>query len=460
MSVRGEAAEPQPLSLRARLLLVSALVLVGFVALTGLALDRAFRESADTAQQARLEALLYLLMGSLDVAADGSLSIPAQVPEARLALPASGLYAAIARIDADPAAPEPRPPTHWRSASTVGLALALGDTLAPGQSLSEVRRAAAGESYRVLARGVRWEIGDTPSLITFSVAAPLAARGADIASYRHALWSALALMALLLLGALTLVQRWGLRPVRRLARRLAAMEAGEARELGGRYPRELAPLARNLDRLLERERALLERHRKALGDLAHSLKTPLAVLRSAPDDAALAQQVREQAARMDEIVNYQLQRAATAGASRLAEARPLAPLVERRLASMAKVHVTRALALHNTVPAALAARIDEGDALELLGNLLDNACKWAATELRVEARRHQGGLLIVVEDDGPGIADAPRLLQRGLRGDERIAGHGIGLAIVHDIALAYGGSLSFARSALGGARVEVWLGQC
>jgi two-component system, OmpR family, sensor histidine kinase PhoQ len=454
-----EVAAPctgSPVSLRLRLLLVSLAVLLAFVGLTGVALDRAFRDSADTAQQARLEALLYLLMGTLEVAGDGSLVMPASLPEPRLALPGSGLYAVIARPDESSAG---QSAVRWQSPSTLGVRLALDDVLAPGERVNTVRSAADGQPYRVVAQGVRWAIGETPFPLSFNVAAPLASLEAEVASYRRSLWGALAVVSALLLLALVVVLEWALQPLRRLARRLAAMEAGEVGELGGAYPRELAPLANNLDRLLERERALMARHRQALGDLAHSLKTPLAVLRGAPPDADLPALVQAQAQRMDEIVGYQLQRAATAGASRFAAPLPLAGVVERVRASLAKVHAGRQLALLSAVPAGLAVRIDEGDALELLGNLMDNACKWAAGRVEVSAVSAEGGVRLVVEDDGPGIDDPQGLLVRGVRGDERTAGHGIGLAIVADIVLAYGGSLHFGRSAAGGARVEVWLPQ-
>ncbi|HRP95827.1 MAG TPA: ATP-binding protein [Rhodocyclaceae bacterium] len=449
----------RPWSLRVRLLAVSLSVLLGFVVLTGLALDRAFRDSADAAQQERLEALLYLLMGALEVGADGRLLMPAPLPEARLATPASGLYAEIVRAPAAPGA-DVVPPTRWLSDSALGLSVPLGAVLAPGERISEVRAGDDGLAYRVLARGVRWAIGERPSLITFSVAAPLASTGTGVEAYRRSLWSALAVMAALLLVALVLVQHWGLRPLRRLARRLAAMEAGDARDPGGPYPRELAPLARNLDRLLQRERTMLERHRKALGDLAHALKTPLAILRTAPGQPEPVQIVREQTQRMDAIVQYHLQRAATAGASQSAPPIALAPLVARLCASIAKVHADRALTLDNSVPAELHARIDDGDAMELLGNLVDNACKWATTTVRVQATRCEGGLLLAVDDDGAGIADPQRLMRRGLRGDERVPGHGMGLAIVNDIALAYGGEVRIERSTLGGARIAVWLAAC
>lgn len=478
-------------SLRARLLAVSGVVLLCFIGLTGLALDRAFRDSADAAQQERLEALVYLLMGSLEISPDGHLLMPAQLPEARLSTPGSGLYAHIVAtreqavspggVVVDEGAPDPsdakprwesnwesswessresRGQSRWQSNSTLGVDIPFAEALAPGERLSEVRQGVDGRAYRVVAQGVRWAIGERPSHITFGVSAALASRGAEVGAYRRSVWAALALMSGLLLLALVAVQGWGLRPLRLLTHRLAAMEAGETREIGGRYPRELAPLVANLDRLLTRERALMERHRKALADLAHALKTPLAVLRSAPADAALPALMREQTQRMDDIVHYQLQRAATAGASQTAPPLALAALVDRLHASMAKVYAARRLVLDNALAADVRARIDEGDALELLGNLIDNACKWARTRVQVHAQRRDGGLVIAVEDDGPGIADLQRLMLRGQRGDEGAPGHGIGLAVVHDIALAYGGELRIERSALGGARVVVWLGEC
>ena len=442
------AESGRSLSLRARLLGVSATVLLAFVVLTGAVLDRAFRDSADAAQGERLEALLYLLMGALDVAPDGRLMMPEPLPEARLALPGSGLYAAIVEGDGS---------RQWTSGSTLGLEIPFARGLSPAERRNDVQTATDGRAYRVVSQGVRWAVGDTPRALSFSVAAPLAAREAEVRAYRQSLWSALAVMAVLLLAALIAVQHWGLGPLRRLARRLAAIEAGDATEVGGRFPAELAPLADNLDRVLRRERAQLERYRGALGDLAHSLKTPLAVLRSggAADPDELGQQLE----RMENIVQYQLQRATTAGASQSAPPLPLAPLVERLLATMAKVHADRRLALDHRIADTLQARIDEGDAMELVGNLLDNACKWARSAVRVIAERREGGLLLVVEDDGPGIADPARLLGRGQRGDETTPGHGIGLAIVRDIALAYRGELRIGRAADGGARVEVWLGQ-
>lgn len=441
------------LSLRTRLLLVSLSVLLGFVVLTGAALDRAFRDSADAAQSQRLEALIYLLMGTMDIGPAGELIVPAQLPESRLAVPGSGVYAAITQS---------RLNEQWQSNSTLGLKIPFHNALQPGERRSEIRSAADGQRYRIVSHGVRWAIGQRPSVVIFSVAAPLAEQEAEIQAYRRSLWSALGIMAVLLLLALITVQRWGLQPLRRLARQLDAMEQGQATRLEGDYPQELAPLVDNLNRLLQRERTQLERYRAALGDLAHSLKTPLAVLRGSLSEAGgdgLHEAVREQVGRMDQIVQYQLQRASTAGASQTAPPRALHALVDRLLHTMAKVHADRQLQLHNRVPDTLLVRVDEGDLLELLGNLLDNACKWARSEVSVSAVRAHGGLLLQVDDDGPGIREPERLLGRGQRGDERTPGHGIGLAIVQDIALAYRGEVRIERSDAGGARLLVRLGQ-
>ncbi len=440
----------QPWSLRARLLVVSLLVLLGFVVLTGAVLDRAFRQSADAVQEQRLDGLLYLLMGVIDVGPNGELLVPAQLPESQLSVPGSGLYAAITQS---------RLHEQWLSNSTLGLRLPFDDQLNPGQRSSEVRLAADGHSYRVVSQAVRWVVGNTSVPLVFSVAAPIAAQDTEINAYRRSLWGALGVMAILLLLALVAVQRWGLLPLKRLSTRLSEMESGAARQLEGVYPKELSPLVNNLNRLLARELTQVERYRAALGDLAHSLKTPLAVLRGSARDEHFPQTVEEQVSRMDQIVQYQLQRASTAGASQTATPLPLCPLVSRLLNTMDKVYADKHLQLEHDIAEDLTARMDEGDALELLGNLIDNACKWTKKQVMVYAERREGGLWLAVDDDGPGVSEPERLLGRGQRGDERTPGHGIGLAIVQDIALAYRGEVRIERSPLGGARMLVWLGE-
>lgn len=440
----------QPWSLRARLLMVSLTVLLGFVVLTGAVLDRAFRASADAVQTQRLEGLLYLLVGVIDVGPNGELLVPSQLPESQLSVPGSGLYAGITQTALH---------EQWLSNSTIGFNIPFDEQLGAGVHQTEVRRAGDGKLYRVVSQGVRWSTGNKSVLLVFSVAAPLAAQVAEINVYRRSLWSALGVMSVLLLIALVLVQRWGLRPLGKLSQKLAAMESGAARQVDGVYPAELSPLVNNLNHLLAREFTQIERYRAALGDLAHSLKTPLAVLRGAAHDGHLPTVLEEQVGRMDQIVQYQLQRASTSGASQTAPPLVLATLLRRLLTTMDKVYADKKLQLECLVDDEFSARLDEGDALELLGNLIDNACKWAHHQVQVQAERSEGGIYLTVDDDGPGIPEPDRVLGRGQRGDERMPGHGIGLAIVQDIALAYRGEVRIEISPLGGARFVVWLGQ-
>ena len=275
------------------------------------------------------------------------------------------------------------------------------------------------------------------------------------------MWLWLGATLLLLLLVQLLIVRWGLQPLRRLSVAIARIEAGEAARLEGYWPREVRPLVDNLQTLLDGEQRRRERMRNTLADLAHSLKTPLAVLRSAdasaPDYAALQ---REQLERMEEVVAWQLQRA-SGGQQHLLQRVHVAPALERLRDTLLKVYAERELEITVRCPQDARFRGDERDLLELLGNLLDNACKYGRRRIDVEVSGGIGGqaLRIVVEDDGEGISPELRdaLVQRGARADTRGEGQGIGLAMVLEIVRAQGGRLSFADSPLGGARVVVTL---
>jgi two-component system sensor histidine kinase PhoQ len=298
-----------------------------------------------------------------------------------------------------------------------------------------------------------------PRGYTFSVAEDLSAYQRELARFRVNLVGWLGAMSLLLLVALLLALRWGLAPLRRVADEVAAVEAGHQDRLRGAYPHELRALTDNLNALLASGYARETRLGNALADLAHSLKTPLAVLRGAlgdPPSAALTEQIR----RMDEIVAYQLERARGRPTASLAPPVPLGPALERLLGALGKLHAGRAVATELDLTPDLSFRGAEGDLLEVIGNLLDNAFKWTRTRVRVEARREAGMLVIRVEDDGPGIpaGQVQALGERGARADLSAPGHGIGLAVVREICKAYGGDLSIAASPLGGALVQARLG--
>lgn len=248
--------------------------------------------------------------------------------------------------------------------------------------------------------------------------------------------------------------------MRRLTHQLGHIEESGQPRIEGQYPKELAPLAEALNAMLAAERNQQTRYRNALGDLAHSLKTPLAVLRGQADDPALpaplGAQVNEQLLRMQHIVDYQLRRAAAAGSRTLSEPVALRPLADKILAALVKIYP--GLQSKNDIAADLRLRADQGDLYEIIGNLLDNAAKYGRGQVRISAARTQKKLLLTVEDNGPGFPDqAENLLERGVRADSRTPGQGIGLASVAEIVKAYEGSIELGRSELGGARIALKL---
>jgi two-component system sensor histidine kinase PhoQ len=229
-------------------------------------------------------------------------------------------------------------------------------------------------------------------------------------------------------------------------------------------------LTTSLNTLVHNERERRERYRHALDDLAHSLKTPLAVLRGASEASAapaeLDTAVRAQVDRMAEIVDYQLRRASTAGRSVMAATVPVAAVARKVVDALAKAYRDKQVRCRIDIDPALRFHGDEGDLMELLGNLLDNAHKWCRHEVRLEARAlataaaASARLSIRVEDDGPGFpaAEGDRLFERGMRADQVREGHGIGLAVVRDIVRVYEGTVALGKSgALGGAEVTVSL---
>jgi two-component system sensor histidine kinase PhoQ len=266
--------------------------------------------------------------------------------------------------------------------------------------------------------------------------------------------------------------RWSLTPLRRVASDMARVEHGDSAHLDSQYPQELVGLTDRINAFIASEREQRTRYRHTLADLAHSLKTPLAVIRSqveSPmdgDDAARRTGVLAQVRRMDELVAYQLSRAATSGRQTFASAVPIAGHAEDLVRSLEKVYAAKNLLCEFDIDDGAVFYGEQGDLLELMGNLLENAFKWAGHRVLLVVRQQplpghsRAGLRLSVEDDGPGIAadQVEKVLQRGVRGDERVQGHGIGLSIVQDIVHAYKGELVVDHSPeFGGARFSVTL---
>ena len=447
-------------SLHARLLVAASLSLATCLGLTGLALDRAFRESALATLQDRLQAQIYLLLEAADVGPGNILTMPNTLPEPRFSTPGSGLYAEVLSEDGR---------TVWHSRSRLGRNVAFPASTQPGQPRFEATRSPEGEEFFGLAFTVIWELSqDAEQRYTFRVAEARASFDALVMEFRRSLWVWFAAAAAVLLMVQGLMLRWGLAPVRSLARELADVKSGQRIELDTNYPRELCDLAESLNSLLRQSRRQLERYRNALANLAHSLKTPLAVLRGAVQHhpyqpGELEQNVREQVTRMTRTVEYQLARAAASGHTALANPVAVTPIVERLRLSLAKVYAQRGIDCELVVAEGATFIGDESDLMEVLGNLMDNAFKWATTQVCVRAASEppgvgRQGLTVTVEDDGPGIpADKlEELLRRGGRADSHVDGHGIGLAVVKEIVEdAYRGQLRIGRGPLGGTEVEV-----
>jgi len=301
----------------------------------------------------------------------------------------------------------------------------------------------------------------------FKVAESLDAFNAQVAKFRRQLFSWFGAIAVIMLLSIAFLLRGMLRPLRQIEAEIAAIEEGARASLSDRYPSELQGVARNMNLLIGSERARSERYRVTLGNLAHSLKTPLAAIRALLEEREqpeFERRANEQIDRMDEIVRYQLRKpAATANESPALVRVDIAAEVQRLVNGLRKVHHVKSPRIEVEVDPRARLRGDVGDLHELAGNLIDNACKWCKSGVRVSVAAvsaedsRAAGMVLRVEDDGPGVSsdDAGVLLQRGTRLDESTPGHGIGLAIVRDIVLSYGGDITIGRSPLGGAEITV-----
>ncbi len=429
------------LSLHARQAIAASIVLAAFLGATGLALERAFRESALEAASSRLQARVYALLGAMEVDDMGHPGIPERLAETLFSSPDSGLYAWI-----DDASGQ----RLWRSPSLLGRTITTAGAPAVGQVLfREIDGPSPAQAYLLSAFGISWETETGLSFpFTIYVAEDQNALQRQITAFRRSLWSWLGLAAAMLLLVQGLILRWSLAPLRRAAAEIAAIQAGEQRDLEGDYPDEIRPLSDNLGQLLRVSAMRLQRYREALGDLAHSLKTPLAVLRSAlgkaGDVGAGAELVEAQLQRMDQAIAYHLQRAAAAGGHSLSPV-PLRPQVQRVSEALARVYADKDLQFSAEIAEGTVFQGDAGDLTEILGNLLDNAFKWASSRVLLRVLSAAGEPLVFeIEDDGPGIPPSrvSAVLQRGMRADNRVEGQGIGLAVVRDLVeQAYGGSL-------------------
>ena len=295
------------------------------------------------------------------------------------------------------------------------------------------------------------------------------ARHPDAPSIVHGAFShagAASFLALACLAAGLWYVRRGLSPVAQLRTRLAAVHSGAERRVAGSYPAEVQPLVDDLNELLDHQEKTVRRAVGKAGDLAHGLKTPLALLAQEAEAATasgnhpLAASITQQVDRMRRQIDHHLAHARAAASGAVPGARtPVLESAEGLVRTVQRLYADKALVIDSAIDRDHAVRAHRHDLDEMLGNLLDNACKWAATHVRIESIATAGAIVILVDDDGPGIAETLRqaVLQRGVRADETAPGSGFGLAIVGDLAEVHGGRVTLDASALGGlqARLEL-----
>ena len=437
-------------------------VLVAFFGLTVFLLDMVFRQSAERSLRELIDAQMVALIAAADP--DGPESVtPTAVLETRFDTPGSGLYAEIRSASGE---------SIWRSQSTVGTAVQFGPPLEGGERrffFTEI--AGTPIKLAVASRGIVWsDLHGKSARFTFSVASSLEVYDEQLASFRQQMIGWFVGLAVLLMATLALLLRWLLKPVRRLEREIKEVEAGTREQLDDIWPRELAAVTSNLNALLAGERTRIRRYRDTLGNLAHSLKTPLAVMRQtlgmgSTADGARNDVLNREIDRMSGIIEHQMKRAAASGGVLLGQAPvDVAPIVAELRSALLKVYGNKDMSLEVAIDARAQFVGDRADLTELLGNLLDNACKWCRSRVRIEGSIDESGesraaLRLHIDDDGVGIAEADRarVLERGGRADEATPGHGIGLSMVHDTVALYGGSMSIDASPLGGARLVVKL---
>ncbi len=433
-------------SLRLRLFLAAVGLIVLALFLTGLAIVGLFERQVRDRVLTDLDNNLLQLAGSIDVAADGKVTAGKSLADPRFREPYGGRYW---RIDFIPSATATARES-MRSRSLWDADIDLTTMTGP-----------EGEGLVVARREITVDGGGKPMSLWLTVAAHDEEIERPIDQLRDQLALGLTLIGLLLAGATWVQVTVGLNPLVALRRQLAAVRAGQSSRLEGSFPSEVAPLVGELNEVLEIRDRSLDRARRRAGDLAHGLKTPLTVLSAVSRDLrrrkinALANEVEEQAENMRVHVERALVRARLSSGRGHAATSLLLPVTQKIVAALKRAPRGRDIAWSIDIMADASVPIEAADLAELLGNLLDNARKWAKTKTRIG---YDGGVLMV-EDDGPGVpqAELGQISERGRRLDESKQGSGLGLSIVADIADIYGLAIDYGPSPLGGLRVSVRL---
>ena len=446
-------------SINSRIIFGAVTVVSSFMLLTGFTLSKAFYNSAFSALEDRLTGQVYLLMADRDITLFKQQAKQANNTADTLSV-YSQLSGYITQADGT---------ILWQSAAdiekTIPPMLPISIEAAEHGKKIFQKYSVNGKPYIGLSIAIFWDLKNPRFPLIYHISDDLTRLNNKISDYQNSLWTNLLLMSFILLMTLFLILRWGLKPLRDVEQEIKAVEQGKQEQLEKNYPDEIVPLTHNINQLIQYERQQQLRYRNALADLAHSLKTPLAIIRGQNFTSDISPKklenyqtnINNAVERMNSIIEYQLQRASSNIPSPHIQYLQLAPVVTTMLDSMKKIYRDKSIIFELSMKPDIQFKIDAGDFMEILGNLLDNACKWCQKQVNLTISLHRTELRILISDDGPGIAPEmiSEITKRGVRADEFTPGHGVGLAIVQDIVSVYNGGIQFSTAPAGGLDVNI-----
>lgn len=452
-----------PRSLAGRLFF-SAIVLSVLVLVTaGTILSAINRRTVVAAFDERLKLYLKVLVADVAALSDGGNVEPGNLGEPQFQIPLSGWYWQIVRVDRESAATSILRTSRSLFSHRLQALVEPGLPSARGDFRDGFVTGPEGRRIRIVEQEI--DLGEQNRFI-ISVAGNDEEIIDESRRFEFTLVIILSLLAIALAVSAFLQVRYGLTPLRRLSDSLSEVRAGEKDHVEGVFPDEVAPLAQELNQVLDVNREIVERARGQVGNLAHALKTPLSVLlnEAGSDPGPLAEKVREQSAVMRDQVQYYLDRArAAARAATIGNITEIEPVIASFIRAFEKIYHGRGLEFESEIEAGLRFRGEKQDLEEMIGNLADNAGKWAQGRVLIRAVRQEDAatpmLQITVDDDGPGLPGHVRqeATKRGRRLDETKPGSGLGLSIVVDLAALYGGTFSLEDSPIGGLRARLLL---
>lgn len=435
----------KPISLKVRTFTAALIALLFFIPLMNYALQQAYSASIHQATFERLRLLSLTLISEFEIEGK-EVYMPELMIHGEFNLPDSGIYAIIHNYDN----------LVWKSMSAINWRWPKIQTFPlPGKSQFVVIPDDENKiTYFRYSYTAEFETDLGLSPVAFHVFMDKATYDEEIARFESTLLNWLGIIAALLLLLLLFTLNTALRPINKLVNEIASIKKGSHTRITHQYPPELETLKNNLNHLLSTEENQRERYKNSLGDLAHSLKTPLAVLsglRNLPDEG------REPVTQIDQIIQRQLKRAVAGAGSRWNQSTPVNTVIEKLTIAMEKVYADKFILIEHDIAPNTEFCGDATDLMELLGNLMDNACKAAKQRVLIEVRQTDKYLELSVSDDGPGIPEDKQhlLLERGKRLDSYESGQGIGMAIVSDLVSAYEGQLAMGTSEFQGARITV-----